>query len=139
MAWPADFVSRLHVIAEILGNVLARKLAAQALKDSESLTEPILDSLQSSVAVLNKEGVILDVNKHWMDLVNERSVPQLAAGPVGSNYLDEWLKTGASEATTETIHGIRTVLSGSQQLFEKEYSYEAQSERRWFRMTVTQL
>ena len=139
MAWPADFVSRLHVIAEILGNVLARKLAAQALKDSESLTESILDSLQSSVAVLNKEGVILDANKHWLDLVNERSVPQLAAGPVGSNYLDEWLKTGASEETTETIHGIRTVLSGSQQLFEKEYSYEAQSERRWFRMTVTQL
>jgi signal transduction histidine kinase/ABC-type uncharacterized transport system substrate-binding protein len=139
MTWPPDFVSRLHVIAEILGNVLARKLAEQAVMDSESLTDSILDSLQSSVAVVDKEGVILDVNKHWLELVNERSVPQLAAGPVGSNYIDEWVKTGLTEETTETIHGIKTVLSGSRQLFEKEYSYESQSERKWFRMVVTQL
>lgn len=139
MAWPSEFVSRLHVIAEILGNVLARQLAAQAVIDSESLTESILDSLQTSVAVVDKEGIILDANKHWIDLVTEHSAPQLATGPVGSNYINEWARFGLSEETTETIHGIRAVLSGSEKLFEKEYSNETQSERKWFRMTVTQL
>jgi signal transduction histidine kinase len=139
MAWPADFVSRLYVIAEILGNVLVRKVAAEALMDSKSLTESILDSLQSSVAVVDKEGLILGVNKHWMALLNDRSIQLLAVCAPQSNFLDEWIRSGGGEETIETLDGIRSVLSGVQPLFEREYSYETQSERRWFRMTVTQL
>jgi len=139
IAWPTDFVSRLHVIAEILGNVLARKLAAQALKDSELLTESILDSLQSCVAVLNTDGVILDVNRRWMNFADDGSSRGIAAGNVGNNYLDEWRKAGASEETVETVHGIQSVLSNSQSLFERDYSFDTQSVPKWFRMTVTRL
>jgi GAF domain-containing protein len=68
MAWPADFVSQLHVIAAILGNAVERKLAAQALQESESLTSSILESLRSNVAVVDNKGTILEVNQHWLDL-----------------------------------------------------------------------
>jgi signal transduction histidine kinase len=129
----------LRVIAEILGNVLARKVAAQALKDSESLTESILDSMQSCVAVLNNDGVILGVNRRWMNFADDGSSRGIAAGGVGSNYLDEWRKTGASEETVETLHGIQSVLSHSHPLFEWDYAFDTQSGRTWFRMSVTRL
>lgn len=137
MAWPPDFVARMHTIAEILGSALARKMAADALKESELLTESILDSLEREIAVLNTDGVILGVNSRWMNFAADASSLGMAAGGVGSNYLDEWQKVGVGEEMAETLHGVRLVLANTQSLFERDFAIDTKSEPKWFRMTVT--
>jgi len=137
--WPAALPSRLRIIAEILGNALARELATDALQENELLTGSILDSLRSSFAVINNEGIIVEVNKHWMERAAEFTSAQLFAGPVGANYLRGWENNGRTAEAAETLQGILSVLSGAQPFFERDYSYAADSSVKWFRMAVTRM
>jgi PAS domain-containing protein len=139
MAWPAEFVSRLHIIAEILGNAVAHKLAADALQESELLTSSILESLRSSVAIVDNEGTIREVNQHWLDFASANSNPRIAKVMAGANYLDVCRKAGTNQEAEEALRGIQSVLNGSQHLFEMDYSCHSPSEQRWFRMTVALL
>jgi signal transduction histidine kinase/ABC-type uncharacterized transport system substrate-binding protein len=139
MTWPADFVSRMHTIAEILGSALARKIAADALKESESLTGSILETLRSSVAIVDNEGTILEVNQRWVDFATANDNPPIAKVAAGVNYLDICRKAGTNEEAEEALRGIQSVLTGSQQMFEMDYSCHSPSEQRWFRMTVALL
>jgi two-component system, LuxR family, sensor kinase FixL len=139
MTWPADFVSRMHTIAEILASALARKIAADALKESESLTGSILETLRSSVAIVDNEGTILEVNQRWVDFATANDNPPIAKVAAGVNYLDICRKAGTNEEAEEALRGIQSVLTGSQQMFEMDYSCHSPSEQRWFRMTVALL
>jgi signal transduction histidine kinase len=137
--WPAALPSRIRIIAEILGSALARELATDALQENELLTGSILDSLRSSIAVINNEGIIVEVNKHWMERAAEITSAQLFAGPVGANYLRGWENNGRTAEAAETLQGILSVLSGAQPFFERDYSYAADSSVKWFRMAVTRM
>jgi two-component system, LuxR family, sensor kinase FixL len=139
MAWPPDFVTRMHTIAEILGSALARKIAADDLRESELLTGSILESLRSSVAIVDNQGTILEVNQRWLDFASANSNSQIAKVTAGVNYLDVCRRAAPNEETEEARRGIQSVLNGSQQMFEMDYSCDSPSEQRWFRLTVALL
>ena len=138
-SWPADIVSQLSTIADILGGAIARQYAAEALRESQVLKSVILDYMQSNVVVIDHGGLILEANQHWIDFATRNSASSHFSVGVGANYLEVWRKAIGSEEAVETLLGIRSVLSGLLQTFESEYAYPSPSESQWFRMTVIRL
>jgi signal transduction histidine kinase len=138
-SWSADIVPQLGTIADILGGALARRYAAQALRESEVLKSVILDYMGSAVVVLDNEGVIVEVNQHWVDSATRDGAAEQFRVGVGVNYLDVCRRDIGSEEAIQALSGIRSVLSGSSRTFESEYACDSPSESRWFRMTVIRL
>jgi signal transduction histidine kinase len=138
-SWSADIVPQLSTVADILGGALARQSAAHALRESEVLKGVILDYLQSDVAVIDNEGMILEVNQHWVDSATRNGASEQVRVGVGVNYLDVCRSDIGNKEALQNLLGIQAVLSGSLQTFESEYASNSPSESRWFRMTVTRL
>jgi PAS domain-containing protein len=109
------------------------------LRESEVLKGVIFEYMQSNIAVIDRDGVVLEVNQQWVDSARrDGASPQYSVG-VGASYLDVCRKAISSEDALESLHGIQSVLSGSRQTFETEYACHSPSDQRWFRMTVMQL
>jgi signal transduction histidine kinase len=111
-AWPPELVERLQLLAGVLANVLARRRADEALRESRALSGAIVESLPGTVVVISRAGVILATN-HW-----RRGE---VAGPgheldltIGANYLDVWRErlAGGDRAATEVLKAIQSVLDG---------------------------
>ncbi len=138
-SWPTDVVPWLSTIADILGGALARKHAAEALRESEVLKGVILDYMQSNVVVIDNDGVILEVNQHWIDSAKRDGASSKFGIGVGVNYLEVCQKDIGSEEAMQALVGIRSVMRGSRPTFESEYACHSPSQQRWFRMTVMRL
>ena len=95
-------------------------------------------SMNDHIAVLDKAGNILIVNRSWLDFARENNVSSLELVGEGINYLEAC--RSASEDSDKTsqraLRGIQAVLDGSQKKFELEYPCHSPSEQRWFIMRV---
>lgn len=109
-----------------------------------TFTERILDAVAASIAVLDRNGVIVAVNESWRRFALEH-VPQpgLPAphAEVGSNYLKlcedcegPWCDGGHA-----TCASIRAVLRGDRSDFTLEYPSPSPAGKRWFQMSARRL
>jgi signal transduction histidine kinase/ABC-type uncharacterized transport system substrate-binding protein len=137
--WRPDIVSRLHMIADILGHVLVRQSVTEALQESEVVKGSILESLQNNVCVIDSEGVIIEVNRGWEDFAAANSKLGRFALGLGANYLEICRKSHDTKEAMEALTGILSVLDGSRHFFEMEYACHSPTQQRWFRMTVIEL
>lgn len=118
------------------------RAAQAALQSSEDLVRCVLNSMVTSIAVLDETGEIIAVNEAWERFPNEFGPETtIQGGAVGTNYLDQ---VEPGEATqdlrfSELIHGLRGVLSGSRDSFLHDYHCETPAGRRWFSMHATPL
>jgi signal transduction histidine kinase/integral membrane sensor domain MASE1 len=142
-ARPPDWISRLTVVAEVLGSTLADREAEKALRASESMKSAILASLTTRVAVLDREARVVAVNEAWRRFQWE---PGLGAAPaigVGANYLEQWRREDreGNAYAFEVVAGIREVLDGTRTAFSIEYRARIPSEesQRWWAMSVVPL
>lgn len=136
-----DATGNVVGVSKIARDITERRRAEKTLRESEVLRGSILSSMRSSVAVVDHDGLIVEVNKQWTDLTSENGIKGLNGVGIGVNYLEacERAKGQAAEAEEEAIEGIRAVLRGSKDVFEIEYPCHSPSEQRWFRMTVDRL
>ncbi len=114
------------------GDELARLHATQA---------SILDSVHSNIAVLDKNGVIMSVNKAWKNFAadNRAADGELPChANVGTNYLVVCRDSSGmnSSEAKDALDGISSVLNDSAKLFTLEYPCHSPEVRRWFFMTV---
>jgi PAS domain S-box-containing protein len=118
-----------------------RKQAEEALLESENLNRAILSSLDTHVAVLDREGKIISVNSVWNDFARDNGVT--CEGRVGSglNYLEVCRKAAVTGDTTalRALAGIKAVCEGSSEYFRLEYPCHSPTKQRWFLMLVTPL
>jgi PAS domain S-box-containing protein len=135
---------------EVLGGVInftdisARKFAEKAIKESEEFKSAILDAMPTHIAVLDRDGVIIAVNKPWVRFAEENS---LAHGvlpkhsQIGTNYLDicQGSADHSAAEAKEAHDGIKAVLDGHLPSFNLEYPCHSEHEERWFSMTVLPL
>jgi signal transduction histidine kinase/transcriptional regulator with XRE-family HTH domain len=138
-SWRGDIVPQLSTIADILGGALSRQYAAEALRESQVLKGVILDYMQSNVVVIDHDGVILEVNQHWIDFASKNGASSPFSVGVGANYLEVCRRDLGSEEALQALLGIQSVLNGLRPTFESEYACPSPSEQRWFRMTVIRL
>ncbi len=120
-----------------------RDLLAQSARDALSLRESrhflqcTIDALSSHIAVLDAEGIILEVNTAWKHFADINGYTGANYG-VGTNYLKvlEENRSGECEDAA-AARGIHAVIEGEEPRFQIEYPCHSPDERRWYLMTVT--
>lgn len=125
-------------------DITRRKRDELALRDSAHRLKAIQDSIRSQLAVLDREGNIVEVNAAWEEFSRRNSAGACTPSPnagVGANYLEICrAATGeSSEFSAEAGEGIRRVLEGEVDFFEGEYPCRAPGPRRWFTLRVSPL
>jgi diguanylate cyclase (GGDEF)-like protein/PAS domain S-box-containing protein len=118
--------------------LLERKQAEAALHTSQRFTQAVLDSLSAHLCVLDEHGAILAVNQAWNTFAQENSGAVFLPGG-NTNYLEICERTTGEEAQVaqDFAAGIRAVLSGAQEQFEREYPCHAPFTQHWFLGRVT--
>jgi PAS domain-containing protein len=137
--WPQGLTRQFGLVAEVFANALARKRSEQALVDSKNFNQSTLDSLNFHIAVLDREGQILNVNESWRRFARENDGGSLDRIGTGINYL-ETCRRGlgrGDELALKALEGIESVLDCTRKQFTLEYPCHSPTEKRWFLMRVT--
>jgi len=122
-----------------------RQLNELQLQARDAFTASVLDSLCQHVAVLDKNGVIIAVNRAWRDFACGNGAPPALQSPVGMSYLGmcgidgDAKNAGELSQASASADGIRAVLSGKLASFTLEYPCDSPTEKRWFQLNVTPL
>lgn len=118
------------------------KEAERKREEAEQLRQAVLDSLDAHIAVVDREGNIIAINRAWREFAKQNQARDFGTLDVGANYFaacacspDDNDYADAQRA----MAGIRAVLSGRSQRFEMEYPCHSPFEERWFLMSVTPL
>lgn len=110
----------------------------------DALSLAILNSVSAEIAVLDRDGVIVEVNQPWrrfaMANAGDRGSSTTHTA-IGVNYLAICrTSTGRhSEGALEAGLGIQAVMEGRLPSFEMEYPCHSPTQQRWFSMSVTPL
>ncbi|PKO60486.1 MAG: hypothetical protein CVU24_12795, partial [Betaproteobacteria bacterium HGW-Betaproteobacteria-18] len=142
-------VVRQDEVGQLVGgfNRLLDTLGQQqkVLQQRELFNQAVFNSVTAEIAVLDHDGVILEVNEAWRDDVASNALGAGENKPnrqVGANYLAacQSLESDASTADVITVQdGIRAVLTGRIPRFYMEYASHLPLQKRWFSMSVTPL
>jgi PAS domain S-box-containing protein len=97
-----------------------------------------LDALRDEVAVVDRRGVIVFVNRAWHDFADLHGFDGSRHG-FGEGYLtvcDEARGADADDAR-QVAAGLRAVLAGERAEFAREYACAAPDKVRWFQLRAT--
>ncbi len=133
--------NRLGRLPKAIDDAVERRLSRQnnalvekALRASESMKRGILNSLNTRIAVLDGQGVIVATNKAWETFGKTRELLYSAPAIVGSNYLDLLQKAiDAGESDAERcLNGVRSVINRESGFVSMEYELAVAGGTRWF-------
>ena len=132
----------LRVVIEM---TLYKHEVQSQLKRSESFTRGILNSVDAEIAVIDKNGVIIAVNRAWRDFASHESFSSCtkvmtdADYGVGMNYLSVCPPERDDDVSIDNNvrNGILSVLDRSVPSFDLEYPCHSPQQKRWFHMSVT--
>ena len=105
----------------------------------ETLAVTAIDALVAHVAILDSDGVIVEVNETWKRFAVANGAPS-ASGSVGVNYLSVCERAALDPScptAPAALAGIREVIDGKRERFYLEYPCDSPSEKRWFDLHVT--
>ena len=146
--WASDLSAPLrNTKDEIIGiiatvrDITLRKEAEEKLRENETFTIDVMDSLLSTIAVLDSNGVIVAVNEVWRRFTQENCGSTAIEYGVGVNYLNACKITDGrdDEGARAAFIGLSAVLQGEQDYFSMEYPCHSPDEQRWFIMNVSRL
>jgi signal transduction histidine kinase len=104
------------------------------LGDSEQTLQPAIDALSARVAIVDRQGTILLVNRAWRSFACENGCSQEEGG-VGTSYVD-FLKRSVDREAGVTAQHILDVVEGRAGEFTCDYPCSCGSARLWFRLRV---
>ena len=110
-----------------------------ALRRNESFVRAILDSLPAHIAVLDKNGTIVEVNRAWNHFAAANCVEgKVASTGIGQNYLRVCENSDAfEEDTKKVLDNLKAILNGERKEFSFEYPCHSPNEERWFILQVS--
>ncbi len=137
---PAEIHLAIRQAMEIFALRHSHKQAEDSLRESEKLLRSTLDSLLPSVAILDHEGTILDVNRAWKQFAEENG-SRMSRDGIGINYLDVVRRATADgeQNTQQMLEGIQAVLTGRHTQFVGEYPCHSPTQQQWFMLSVNPL
>jgi len=117
----------------VIHDISEQQQHREALQASQSLVESIMNSLKSTIAVLDENGLIIRVNLEWSAFAAENGgSAELIAG-VGLNYLDVCQRAAVTDKEVEELlAGIISVQQRVLPVYSAEYSCHSPTEQRWF-------
>ncbi len=122
----------------ITKDITAIKHAEQKLQESRLFLQSTLDALSAHIAILDKHGKIIEVNRAW-SLFARKNQCRDANNSIGDNYLEVCdVAAGHFAAEASPVaNGIRAVIAGATEEFQMEYPCHSPREQRWFVVRVT--
>jgi signal transduction histidine kinase len=137
--WPTQLVGRLDAAGELIAGAMAHSRAARAVRRGEDLNRAVLASLSTHIAILDRNGTIIRVNRAWRELARSGGVAADRDAFLGDNYLDECRRAEdrGNEEAREVRLGIEAVLTGQTWPFRHEY--RCSPEERWYELSVDRL
>ncbi len=120
-------------------DITERKKAEKAMKESEAFNRSILASITSAIAVVDKEGNILSVNKAWNDFSIENGESVLNHTGIGTNYITicEQAEESGDITAAVALKGFIDVINKEKPFFEMEYPCHSATEQRWFLLRIS--
>jgi diguanylate cyclase (GGDEF)-like protein/PAS domain S-box-containing protein len=119
-------------------DISTRKHTEEALAASRQFQQAVFDSLSAHIAVLDRNGTIIQTNAAWRKHGADKRYAY-APGFIGANYLDvlDYLTHQDQKIRMAVSEGISSVLSGEQGHFQLQQPFLAPSDKRWFSVHVT--
>ena len=138
----AESLTPLYFQVNELNGTLESRVAERSrnLAESQALTIGVMDSLLSSISVLDERGDIILVNEPWLRFARENAGAD--SGYLGTNLLEVCrtsMERDGCVAAASALIGISAVLQGERDYFTLEYACELPQETRWFQMTASKL
>ena len=135
----ADGSLKLHVA---ITDISVQQRFQDELRRSQLFNKSILDSVPIEIAVLDRNGIIREVNAAWQQFAQDNRAGGLAGAEklgIGANYL-EVCRSAVGETAAgapEALAGVVAVLSGRLSSFRLEYPCHCTDQQRWFSMNVS--
>ncbi len=104
-----------------------------------NLIRALIDPLPQSIAVLNRSGRIVAINRAWRAFAINNGARDLKQIGPGRNYLDE-CERAAQKGSTDAEHvliGLRQVLQAESMSFFFEYACDAPTIQRWYTLCAS--
>ncbi|MCC6572555.1 MAG: PAS domain-containing protein [Planctomycetes bacterium] len=104
------------------------------------LLQTFLDALPSNVVVLDANGVIVRVNKAWVDF-GQSSGLACHGNCVGQDYrtLAEHVACCDREIAAQAAKGVEAVIEGKQQAYSMEFKVGGAAKASWYQLRVVQI
>ncbi len=104
----------------------------------EIFDRTIIDSMSANIAIIDKNGVILETNRAWREFAvhNELSGPP---DSLGLNYLEVCGRAREEETAVKAKQGVQSVILGELNEFTQEYPCITVDGDYWFYMRVTRI
>jgi len=124
-------------------DITERRRMESALQASQQFTRSVLDGLGAHVCVIDDNGVIVTVNRAWLDFAAANGGP-LSSLQEGANYLRvcEVAACASSDGATvaaQFLALMSEVVAGHRQHFQLEYPCHSPEEKRWFMVRVSRI
>jgi hypothetical protein len=109
--------------------------------NSDSLSRAILNSVQTRIAVVDEQGIILMVNDAWSRAAREGGDADESHTGIGVNYIDITRRSAEAGDTSaiKALAGMEKVLKGERNIYELRYPCHSPTEEHWYLMRVTPL
>jgi|GEM_PF-2533855 len=124
-------------------DITEHKHAEEILQQSEEQLRAVRDSLPALLAVIDRNGNIINVNEAWEKCARENGDEDLRYTGVGVNYLDVCRQVKAPDSDREeaqqAIRGLQSVLECKTSEFEMEYRCPRPNELRHYFMRAAPL
>lgn len=114
-----------------------QKEVENLLRESELFTRSTLDALSAHIAILDEDGFILCTNRSWECFGKSNELAGYDFPGVDYFSICDHATGKCAEEASLVAAGIREVISGSRELFEREYPCHSPNEQRWFNVRVT--
>jgi PAS domain S-box-containing protein len=131
-------LKRIENISGQLTAAIQRQQADERVRRSEEFLQSVQNALSASIAILNEEGVVVQVNSAWRKF-GEQNGLQHPEYCIGLNYLkicDSATGENAEEARL-VAKAIRDVIAGQKREIQIEYPCHSPEEKRWFTLRIT--
>lgn len=130
---------------DMLELLSAQENSLRASRDELTQTlevrQALINSLPAHIALLDREGNIVDVNNEWRRFGRENAYSGGDDFGIGRNYpgICDAAMGGYSREAAEVGRGVREVIAGRRDLFTLEYPCHGPDEPRWFRVMINSI
>lgn len=100
----------------------------------------MIDALPAHIAILDQDGLILETNRAWQSFTRKHPV-LCGFSTEGDNYIQACSTACGDnmDRARELSLGLRRILSGEQDQFRLEYSFDPPARQRWFIIRIARL
>lgn len=115
-----------------------RKQAEQALAAATQFQQAVFDSLPQQIAVMDREGVIVQTNLAWRNYAISQGDMDLLAME-GGHYMTilGYMSGEEPEVMAHVQDGLAAIHSGAMNFFQLDSPFYVQASNRWFMLRAT--